>query len=300
MGAKVPTDHGRFMKLRVPMVSRDWLFIVPVALLDGLLLCAGTMRLVWRPEIFILLSALGLAVIELVYTRYRHAPRLAKLAQLGYSLILFTNVAAVGNVLADGLAPLPLWDHRLNAADRALGLDWPALYHSFTAHPALYNLSTVIYGTLSAELVCLLILLELSGRHRQALTLRYGFYLCGLITIGLGVLMPAAGPFAFYDLPIAKQTAYVVQFAALRDGTLRTIDLANVQGLISFPSFHATLAVLCAHAARAVRGLLWPAILLNTLIIGTAPVIGGHYFVDIFAGMVLAVSVIAALTARAR
>jgi membrane-associated phospholipid phosphatase len=145
---------------------------------------------------------------------------------------------------------------------------------------------------LGLELIILLLLLEGLGRHEGAVELRHGFFISALATIIIGLLMPAAGPFAYYHLPVAGQTAYVVQFAALRDGAMRVIDLSNAQGLISFPSFHTTLAVLCAYAARTVRVIFWPVLVLNVLIIGTAPVNGGHYFVDVIAGFALAVVVI--------
>jgi membrane-associated phospholipid phosphatase len=204
------------------------------------------------------------------------------------------------NYLADGLSALPLWDHRFDALDRAIGLDWPGLYDWVTARPRLYRASGLLYGGLNTEFLILLILLESLGKRRSAVALRLGFCISATATILIGVLMPALGPFVFYDLPVASQTAYVAQLAALRDGTLQQIDLSNAQGLIFFPSFHAALAVLCAHAARAVRGLFWPALLFNLLIICTAPVIGGHYFVDIVAGLVLSVAVILSIGGEKR
>jgi len=273
--------------------SLDWLLVLALALIDIVLLCIGPMRLVWRPEVLILLAALALAGLGWGCRRYyRRLPHLAHMALAGCFTILFTDVAALFNYLADGLAALPLWDHRFDALDRAMGLDWPGLYDWVTARPRLYHASGLLYGALNAEFLILLILLEALGERRNAAALRLGFCLSATATILLGVLMPAAGPFVFYDLPVASRTAYVAQLAALRDGTLRQIDLSNAQGLIFFPSFHAALGVLCAHAARAVRGLFWPALLFNLLIICTAPIIGGHYFVDIFAGLVLSVAFI--------
>jgi membrane-associated phospholipid phosphatase len=227
-----------------------------------------------------------------VYGKHRNVPRLAHMAHAGCFIILFTNVAALFNYLVDALAPLPLWDQKFDALDRALGLNWLGLYNSAVAHSSFYAVCDIIYNLLGPELIILLLLLEGLGRHESAVALRHGFCISGLATIIIGLLMPAVGPFAYYHLPVAGQTAYVVQFAALRDGAMRVIDLSNAQGLISFPSFHTTLAVLCAYAARAVRVIFWPALVLNVLIIGTAPFNGGHYFVDVIAGFALAVVVI--------
>lgn len=276
-------------------VSLDWLLILPLILIDAGLLLASPLRLLWRPEAVIFVSALSLGGIGLFYGSYRRIPRLAHMAHTGCLVVLFTNVAALFNYLAYALAPLPLWDQRFDALDRALGLDWLGLYHWVAAHPHLYAVSFVIYSLLGAELVVLLLLLEGLGQHQRAVELRYGFFISAIATILLGVLMPAIGPFAFYHLPVAGLTPYVGQLIALHNGTMRVIDLSNAQGLITFPSFHATLAILCAYAARTLRYLAWPALVLNILIVCTAPVIGGHYFADVFAGLALAAATIALL-----
>jgi membrane-associated phospholipid phosphatase len=76
--------------------------------------------------------------------------------------------------------------------------------------------------------------------------------------------------------------------ADLRDGTLRTINPLDNQGLVVLPSFHTVLAVLCAYAAWPLRILKIPLLALNLLIILCCPAEGGHYFVDLIAGIILA------------
>jgi hypothetical protein len=280
------------MRLMSSPESLDWLLILALVPVDAVLLLAGPVQLVWRPEGTILVAALALAGLGWFYGSYRRIPRLAHMAYAGCFIILFTNLAAVINYLMDALAHPPLWDQRLDTLDRALGLNWLGLFDWVTAHPRLHGAGSVLYGALGAELVILLLLLEGIGQHQRAVALRHAFCVSALATIVIGLLMPAAGPFAFYHLPVAEHTDYVTQFAALRDGSMHRIDLSNAQGLICFPSFHATLAVLCAYAARGVRGLRWPALALNILIICTAPINGGHYFVDILAGLALAAAII--------
>jgi membrane-associated phospholipid phosphatase len=106
--------------------------------------------------------------------------------------------------------------------------------------------------------------------------------------VGIGILFPAAGAVVHYHLPVAPGTLYVSQMAGLRDGTFRTINPFDSEGLVVFPSFHAALAVLCACAARPLRILKIPLIALNLLIILSSPFEGAHYFIDIIAGIMLA------------
>jgi len=263
-------------------------------LADILLLLISNFSVLIRPEAIILAGAGILVIVTRIYAVHRPALRLASMARTGYLLIMFTNVAAIFNYLLAGLLPLPRWDASFAGADMMLGLHWLSLYQFVVTNPLLDAASNIIYCTLSPEFLLLLLLFECSGQHRWGEKLRRYYMNAALATILLGILLPASGPFALYHLPIAKFTAYISQENGLRDGTMRLIDLSNVQGLVAFPSFHAALALLCAYAARRLRYLNWPLMALNIAIVTSAPVVGGHYFVDIFAGLALACVVIAA------
>jgi PAP2 superfamily. len=126
-----------------------------------------------------------------------------------------------------------------------------------------------------------------------------GFVLTALVTIGVGVWLPAAGAFVHDHLPIAAHTGYVAQMQALRDGTLLRIDLRHAEGLVVFPSFHAALALLLAWGASGLRRLRWGFWIWSGAIVLVTPSEGGHYFVDVFAGVALAILVILAVRARA-
>lgn len=282
------------MRIGIASLSRDWSLIGALFVVDAALLLTTNFRLVWWPEYVIMAATLFLASIALVYSRYRKIPSLANMANTGALLVLFTNLAAIFNYVLAGIMPLPLWDASFDAADKALGLNWMSMYDWVGSHSLIHPGITIVYFTLGPELILLLLLLEGLGRHRHAVELRHCFMSSAIVTILFGILMPAAGPFVFYHLPIAEITGYVSQEAGLRDGSFRVINMANAEGLVAFPSFHAALAVLCAYAARSLTYLRLPVLLLNLLIVLSSPAIGGHYYVDIFAGLVLAIVAIAA------
>jgi membrane-associated phospholipid phosphatase len=117
--------------------------------------------------------------------------------------------------------------------------------------------------------------------------------------------VPAIGVFQQIGLDPASfanidPRAYLDQMRDLgpvRDGRLRELELLNLAGIVTFPSFHACSAVLYAWA-------LWPvwwfrpiALLANGAMMASTPVDGGHYFVDLFAG--IAVAALAIWAARA-
>jgi membrane-associated phospholipid phosphatase len=75
-----------------------------------------------------------------------------------------------------------------------------------------------------------------------------------------------------------------------------SFDLSQLQGLISFPSYHTVLAVLLTYAHRRSR-LLVPIALVNGIMLFSIPSYGGHYLIDIFAGAVVALLAISATAA---
>jgi membrane-associated phospholipid phosphatase len=77
----------------------------------------------------------------------------------------------------------------------------------------------------------------------------------------------------------------------LRAHTLLTIG--DMQGIVSFPSLHASSAVLATNMARGGRWFL-PVLVLNLVMILSVMTEGAHYFVDMLAGVAVTVAAIAA------
>ncbi len=269
--------------------------ILVVAVSDAILLAETSFRLEASPELRILVDLIPLAALFACsrWSRVRRvfprlAPRLAHLARTMLTLALFGNASVILSFILTGILPLPRWDETLATADRALGLNWLDMYQWLTRHHAIEASARAVYNSLGPETVILFGALELLGHHNQARAFLLRFMVSTIATLAIGILFPAAGAFVYYHLPVASTTGYVSQWADLRDGTLRTINPLNNQGLVVFPSFHTMLAVLCTCAARPLRILKIPLLALNLLIIAASPAMGGHYFIDIFAGVILA------------
>lgn len=265
----------------------EWAIILVVVLSDAILLAGTSFRLEASPELRIAVVWSLIAVVFVV-CRWRRFPRIAHFAHTWLTLSLFTNAAVILNFILAGILPLPKWDEALAAADRALGLNWLGMYQWLTRHPAIEAGAHIVYMSLGPEMLVLLIALELLGHPYQARAFLLWFMVSAIATVAIGILLPAAGAFVYYHLPVASITGYVSQWAELRNGALRTVNPLDNQGLVVFPSFHTVLAVLCACAAWPLRLLKFPLLALNLLIILSSPAMGGHYFVDIIAGFILA------------
>src|SRR5262249_53845181 len=80
-----------------------------------------------------------------------------------------------------------------------------------------------------------------------------------------------------------------------RDGTLRHLELLNLGGIVTFPSFHAASALLYAWALWPLRWARPLLVFINGMMLAATPLNGGHYFVDVIAGITVAlVSIVAA------
>ena len=75
---------------------------------------------------------------------------------------------------------------------------------------------------------------------------------------------------------------------ALGSGAAVVLDLAKEEGIISFPSYHAALALLLLLGAWHNAWLRWPFLAINVAMIVATPIDGGHYFVDVIAGLAIA------------
>ena len=188
------------------------------------------------------------------------------------------------------------------SADQALGLDWVALLTFFSSHAWLGEYSSRIYTSSATTLVVILLYLSLFNKHKQGDLLLASAIIAGFLTALLSAPLAAYGPFNFYHVSASlykdfapavtgEGGGWLTDLLHLRDGSLRELGAGKYQGIVQFPSFHTALSVVMILSLRGtgpafVLGGLW-----NLLILMTVPIDGGHYFVDMIAGALIAVSV---------
>jgi len=240
------------------------------------------------------LAALMLTALAWFYRRWRPDARLASAAQNTAQMVAFAAVAAPLSYVA-AAANLPLQDHLFDAADRALGLDWRALLNGMNAAPHIYAVLRPIYLSLTLQMTTAVLCLAFTGRLLRLRIYMLSFILAALTTIVISALLPAAGAWPYYGVTIAESphlTPAVSEswpvFYGLRDGSLRTLMAVGSQGIISFPSLHAGLAVILTIALWPIPILRWVMLGLNLAILAATPIDGSHYFSDVLAGIGIA------------
>lgn len=272
-----------------------WPLIAAIVVVTGLWMAAAGLSLHWFSAVLPVLTCLGLELLSAFYRLRRPDLRLAATLTALAQLIAFTGAAAPLSYAVAGTGG-PLWDATLLSWDRTLGLDWRAYLAFVDARPTLGLVYTIAYQSIMAQMVVIVVVLGFTGRLLAVRDFVLAFVIAGLAVILISGLMPAMAMFVHLglqpqDFPHLNPAAAFVHVGALtglRDGTLRLIALDQLEGIITFPSFHSALGVIFIHALWSVRWLRWPALTLNGLLIAATPIDGGHYFVDVFAGGAIA------------
>ncbi|MDR5748318.1 phosphatase PAP2 family protein [Caballeronia sp. LZ029] len=213
-------------------------------------------------------------------------PRVADTAAWGALLICFVSAAGVLSYLCVSI-DAPLIDGRLIAFDRALGFDWLAVYKWVQAHPYLREALQLAYGSGHVQLIAIPLILGLTGKPEELSDFFFYLAIATVYLVLISTPFPATSAFIHFDVEDRAAAETVSDFALLRDGSLKMIDLSNLQGLVSMPSFHTTLAVLFTYSLARIRWLFWIAVPLNVTMIVSTPTQGGHYLADVIAGLFL-------------
>jgi len=216
-------------------------------------------------------------------------------------IVLVTVVMAPFTYVA-ATADFPLQDANLMAIDRALGLNWEAYVRFVNEYPVLAAWLSYGYGMIRWPIFAIPVILAAAHRYRRIEEFTLAFALALVATTILSALVPAYGVYQQIGLDPAglknlDPRAYldtVRDLAPVRAGTLRHLDLFGLAGIVTFPSFHATSAVLYAWAFWPVRWMRPIAFLANGAMLASTPIDGGHYFIDLIAGIAIAVLAIAA------
>jgi membrane-associated phospholipid phosphatase len=153
----------------------------------------------------------------------------------------------------------------------------------------------LIYMSLTIQMAAAALGLAFTGRLLRLRIYLLAFILAALITIAISAVLPAVGAWPYYGLTAADSphitpavsTSWPV-FYGLRDGTFRTLVAIGSEGIISFPSLHAGLAVILVIAVWPIPVLGWLTLALNLAMLAATPIDGSHYFCDVLAGIAVA------------
>jgi hypothetical protein len=207
-----------------------------------------------------------------------------------------------------GAANFPLQDFNLLAIDRALGLDWVAYANYVNDRPLLAMWLSYGYSMIRWPVFAIPAILAAVYRFTRLQEFIFAFAIALIVTTIVSAFVPAIGSFyglgldpaSFPNIDSRAYDALVRDAFPVRDGTMRTLELLNLSGIVCFPSFHAGSAILYSWALWPVRWMRPIVIHANGALIAATPVDGAHYFIDIAAGIAVAILAIVAAKALGR
>lgn len=274
---------------------------VPIAAMAGVVmfggaLCGFTIEPVGLAVTLGIAAALALTAYLYAFAKGDKAdPKLIfALGAISQLLLVATIMGPLTYV--SGVAKWPLQDHALLAIDRAMGMDPEMIARYVNDHDWLGDLLVRGYALIKIILLAIPIVLALTSRWERLQVFVFAFSLTLIFTLLISTFVPAVGtyyglnidPSQFLSLDGTMYSAQLRDIMALRDGSLRHLELFKLIGIVSFPSFHAASGLLYIWALWPVRYIGGLAVAFNLLMLASTPVIGAHYMIDVFGGVALA------------
>ena len=210
------------------------------------------------------------------------------------ALLTFAPVGVLLSYLVFS-AGLPMQDHAFAALDESLGFNFETGVAFVNANPQLGAFLTWSYQGCLHQIFLAVLLLAATGRTVELWDFVAILLIGCLVTLVISGLLPSIGPYVHYNLDpkhyaTLNQIApgvgqfHVADVLALNKGEYPLFVFGKNSGLITFPSYHALVALALIYSVRNFKLLFWPVAALNTsVLISTVP-IGGHYVVDIIGG----------------
>lgn len=230
----------------------------------------------------------------LVGSYYGLSGRSERLAEMGYYGALWISFSATGAVLTylSAYMRTPLYDVAFAEIDAAIGFSWPIWFEMGSTNAVIDVILGMAYHSLIFQILGSIIFFAHTKRTDRNKELFWAAAISLVITSAIAYAYPAVG--AFYHFKIEVQRAVHLQHVfELIAGTQPIYSFRDMQGIVTFPSYHAALAVIFIHVYRGFRRAFPLAVALNTLMLISTPANGGHYLIDVIAGCaVAAVSVL--------
>ncbi|RLP22275.1 phosphatase PAP2 family protein [Mesorhizobium sp. YM1C-6-2] len=187
----------------------------------------------------------------------------------------------------------PLTDAYLAEMDRVMGFDWIA-FHQAMSGPITSPVLIFAYHALGPQVPLVLLYHSVMLKRRRIIEFLVLLAVAGVPTaIGM-YLFPAAGAYSFYQIDPGQFSAHAGMWhydllLRLRAGEPFEYLVTHPAGLTTFPSFHTALGLLIIYSLRhAPKVILLPVAAVNAaMIVSTLPE-GGHYLIDVIAGVVVA------------
>ena len=187
-----------------------------------------------------------------------------------------------------GTAPTPLIDSKLAGLDALTGVQVPMVVGSVASIPWIARTLAFAYNLSGPFALGAILAPAFARRAKEFKRALLAGSISGILTIALFSLFPAIGPWVFYGFhPTEAQSLCEKSLRLLKSG--QPVSVHSTFAIVSFPSFHVALAILCALILWNFRLLRIPSIILALAICLSTVTTGWHYLTDVAGGIVIGV-----------
>jgi membrane-associated phospholipid phosphatase len=260
---------------------------ITAALIGADLVLAHAVRLGGLTQSESSLPPLVFWVALAVYCRWRKLWRVRDLAEMAaWSVLLAACITVLIQVA--GRSNAPLVDCALSRSDSILGVRTASVVQWIAALPKLRRILDFCYATILPSIWVAIIVPTLCGRCDRTRRYVLAGVIAAIATAALFMVLPAIGPWAVQGYaPTAGQAAVERELLNLKSNHSVLLN-PDSGGVVSFPSFHVVLALLCAAALWPIWKLRWIVAPLSALVCLSTITTGWHYGIDVLGGAAVA------------
>lgn len=269
-------------------IKLQWVIVFSIVAVDLIWLSFSSFLLQYDFYVLIAISSVVLFLFSLYLIFLKSSFEMLKKILLSFCwLIVFNNAGMILSYLVNTFNR-PLITSSLANMDSYLNFYTPTLISWFSNHHGLSLIFAWIYSSLLFQNVFTLLLLSTPGKTVYLESYMMQYMIAAVLTIIICAVFPAVGTYAWYNLPTTPdQLSDLERLYELRR---HIVALGKANGIATFPSFHTAAAVLITYAFRHQSTFLFiPILTLNMLMIFSCLSHGGHFLVDIFGGIGVAV-----------
>jgi hypothetical protein len=242
----------------------------------------------WIRVYFILIF---LIAVGFIYGYSGRSRRLSDAGNYAALWVAFSAAGAISTYLAATFA-MPLRDAEFVAIDSWMGFHWLAWYGFIEAHRLIQLPLFIAYFTFLPQIIGSILYFAHTRQTSRNAEMLWISMLALIVTTIISAFLPAVGPYVHF---FGRQTADIVVLMSLRAGGAHTFPIDRMQGIITFPSFHTTIAIIFIYVHRPPSRSFVPVAILNGLMLMGIPSEGHHYLVDMISGAAVAAVCIAAV-----
>jgi hypothetical protein len=227
--------------------------------------------------------------------RYRETHRFGSIVE-GSLLMSLAGIFGLMVCYAAAAGGAPLADMTFLELDRRLGYDWKDYAQLFSGNRPVRLIFQGAYISIFIQPIIIAPILYFTGQAARFEKFILATMFSVSITASIFFLFPATTAWTFLgqeelaarvlsDLPLSTNS-WVTDLIRVRAGGGRHVTSAA--GIVAFPSYHCISALLNIWAVWTAGRLRLGFVVLNLVMIASAPIFGGHYVIDLVGGALVA------------